>query len=70
MAEYKRGLTQDYSFEITGDMKYNPICACDNTGCARHGNCKACTEFHRLTNHPPTCRYAWHWKKGQKLEKL
>jgi hypothetical protein len=54
-------MTQEIAFEITRDMKYNPKCLCDNSGCARHSNCRACIAFHKLTNHPPTCRYHWKW---------
>jgi len=60
---YNTAWVQEVAFEITGDMKYNPKCLCNNTGCARHSNCRACMAFHKLTDHPPTCRYAWTWGK-------
>ena len=59
---YHSAWIQEICFNITSDFKYNPKCLCDNTGCARHSNCKACIQFHKLTNHPPTCKYAWKWE--------
>ena len=57
-------MSQNYSLQYADTNRMTPFCVCDNTSCARHGNCRACQEFHRLTNHESTCRYAWHWKKG------
>ena len=62
---YNTTIFQEMAFEIAPDMKYNPRCLCDNTCCARHGCCKACMAFHRITEHPPTCRYKWEWKPGR-----
>jgi len=59
---YHTGIIQEVAFEITKDMKYNPRCLCDNSSCARHGNCRACIQFHKLTAHPPTCKYKWKWE--------
>ena len=67
--DHKPMLVQEVSFDFAPDIKYNPRCLCDNTGCARHGNCRACVEFHRLTDHPSTCRYAWKWRKNAQPEK-
>ena len=71
MSEDKNGynttLFQEVAYEITPEMKYNPRCLCDNTGCVRHSNCRACVEFHRVTAHPPTCRYHWEWKQGKDI---
>jgi hypothetical protein len=56
-------MNQEVAFEISGDMKYMPKCLCDNSGCPRHSNCRACVAFHKLTDHPPSCRYKWKWKE-------
>ncbi|OGO24442.1 MAG: hypothetical protein A2144_01560 [Chloroflexi bacterium RBG_16_50_9] len=56
---YHSAWIQEVAFEITKEMKYNPKCLCGNTCCARHSNCRACMAFHKLTDHPPTCRYKW-----------
>ena len=61
---------QEINFDFEENTTYNPRCLCDNTGCPRHGNCRLCNEFHKITNHPPTCRYSWKWKKGQNWEKV
>ncbi len=55
-------MLQEIAFEITRDMKYNPKCICWNSGCARHSNCRACMAFHKLTDHPPTCKRDWTWE--------
>ncbi len=56
---------QEINFDFKETMKYNPRCLCDNSGCPRHGNCRLCAEFHRITCHPSTCQYCWKWKKGE-----
>ncbi len=48
--------TQEVSFNLPEDMKYNPNCPCHNTGCARHGFCKACFDFHRYMDHGRFCK--------------
>jgi hypothetical protein len=60
---YRTAMIQEVAFEISRDMKYNPKCLCDNSSCARHGNCRACIQFHKLTSHPPTCKYKWKWEE-------
>ena len=55
-------LNREVAFEIGPEMRYNPRCYCDNTVCARHGNCVACRAFHKLTGHPPTCEHKWNPK--------
>ena len=57
-------MNQEAAFEITAEMKYQPKCLCNNSGCPRHSNCRACMQFHKLTDHPPTCRYNWKWDKS------
>ncbi|HHV10738.1 MAG TPA: hypothetical protein GXX75_10735 [Clostridiales bacterium] len=56
-------IIQEVAFEFPENVRYNPKCLCGNTGCARHSNCRVCMEFHKLTDHPPTCKYEWKWKK-------
>ncbi len=60
---------QEINFDLKENMTYNPRCLCDNTGCPRHGNCKLCAEFHRISSHPSTCQYDWKWKKGCEPER-
>jgi hypothetical protein len=56
-------MNQEVAFEITADMKHMPKCLCDNSCCSRHSNCRACVQFHTLTNHPPQCkRGQWKWE--------
>lgn len=71
MAEYIEHTppVQEINFDFEENMKYTPYCLCDNTGCPRHGNCKLCVEFHKISSHPSTCKYAWKWKKGTSPQK-
>ena len=63
MAENKPPV-QEINFDFKENNAFNPRCLCDNTGCPRHGNCRLCAEFHRITAHPSTCHYDWKWRKG------
>ena len=56
---------QEIAFDIAldrKDAKYLTKCLCDNSGCPRHSNCRACKQFHAMTDHPPTCEYKWIWE--------
>jgi hypothetical protein len=55
-------MNQEAAFEIDAEMKYVPKCLCDNSGCPRHSNCRACMQFHRLTDHPSQCKYKKKWE--------
>jgi hypothetical protein len=57
----RSAMNQEVAFEITGDMKNIPTCMCENSGCPRHSNCQACVQFHKLTDHPPSCKRTWNW---------
>ncbi|MDR2964761.1 MAG: hypothetical protein LBU88_03195 [Treponema sp.] len=35
--------------------KINPACPCSSKGCSRHGNCKACLDYHRRVGSPTCC---------------
>lgn len=38
------------------NTKINPRCQCDDKDCPRHGNCKACEEFHKNKEKPVFCK--------------
>ena len=57
----RSAMNQEIAFEITRDMKNVPTCACENSGCPRHSNCQACVQFHKLSDHPPSCKRTWKW---------
>ena len=37
------------------DKKINPDCSCTNEGCSRHGDCKACKEYHHSKGEKTAC---------------
>jgi hypothetical protein len=61
-------MNQEVAFEISRDIKYMPKCLCDNSACPRHSNCRACMQFHKLTDHPPSCKYKWKWEDAKVVE--
>ena len=57
----RSAMNREIAFEITRNMKNVPTCACENSGCPRHSNCQACVQFHKLSDHPPSCKRTWKW---------
>ena len=69
----RSAMNQEVAFEITRDMKNIATCICENSGCPRHSNCQACAQFHKLSDHPPTCKRTWKWdavKAGNRSKNL